>query len=60
MLPLNLLYMGAVEEAGVVDLFLKLKNVKDKNDENYIFMNCILNITNEILNKIKEMQMRSR
>lgn len=60
LLPLNLLYMGAVEEAGVVDLFLRLKNVKDKTDENYIFMNCVLNITNEILNKIKEMQMRLR
>ena len=59
-LPRNLLFMGAAEEAGVVDLFLKLKNVKDKTDENYILMYCVLNLTNSILNKIQEMQMRLR
>ena len=52
--------MAAIEEAGVVDLFLKLKNVKDKTDENYIFMDCILNLTNAILIKVQEMQKRLR
>ena len=37
-IPFNLLYFEASEEAGVTDLFLRLKNVKDKTDENYIFM----------------------
>ena len=60
LVPLNLLYMGAAEENGVVDLFLKLKNVKDETDENYIFMDCILNLTNTIIRKLQEMQMRMR
>lgn len=58
LLPYNLLYMAAAEEAGVVDLFLKLKNIKDKNDENYIFMQNSLDLTNNILKKLQDMQMR--
>lgn len=60
LVPLNLLYMEAAEEAGVVDLFLKLRNIKDKTDENYIFMECIQKLSNNILKKIQEMQMRMR
>ena len=60
LLPFNFLYMEAAEEVGVVDLFLKLKNVKDKTDENYIFMECILNLMNNIVKKLQELQMRMR
>lgn len=60
LLPLNLLYMAASEEVGVADLLLKLKNVKDKTDENYIFMECIQNLTNSIFKKLQEMKMRLR
>ena len=60
LLPFNLLYMEAVEEAKVVDLFLKLKNIKDKTDENYIFMQCTLDLTNNILKRLQDMQMRMR
>ena len=60
LLPLNLLYMEASEEVKVADLFLKLRNVKDKTDENYIFMECIHNLTGNILKKIQEMKMRLR
>jgi len=59
-LPFNLLFMEAADEAKVVDLFLKLRNVKDKTDENYIFMESIKNFTNNILKKLQEMQMRMR
>lgn len=59
-LPLNLLYMEAAEEAGVVDLLLKLRNVKDKTDENYIFMQCLQNLNNNIMKKLQEVQMRMR
>jgi len=58
--PLNFLYMGAAEETDVVDLFLKLRNIKDKTDENYIFMQCVLDLTNNIMKKLQEMQMRMR
>jgi len=60
LIPFNLLYMAAAEEAGVADLFLKLKNVKDKTDENYIFMQCTLNLTNNIMKKMQDMQMKMR
>jgi len=60
LMPLNLLYMEAAEEANVADLLLRLKNVKDKTDENYIFMECTLNLTNNILKKLQELQMRMR
>lgn len=58
--PLNFLYMGAAEEHNVVDLFLKLRNIKDKTDENYIFMQCVLDLANNIMKKVQEMQMRMR
>ena len=35
-------------------------SIKDKTDENYIFMDCILNLTNAILIKVQEMQKRLR
>ena len=60
LLPLNLLYMAAADEADVVDLFLKLKNVKDKTDENYIFMQCTLNLMDNIVKKMQDMQMKMR
>ena len=60
LLPFNLLYMEAAEESCVVDLFLKLRNIKDKTDENYIFMQNILNLTNNIMKKLQELQMRMR
>ena len=59
-IPFNLLYMEAADEVKVVDLFLKLKNVKDKTDENYIFMQCVLNLTNNIMKKLQDMQMKMR
>jgi len=60
LIPFNLLFMEAAEESAVADLLLKLKNVKDKTDDNYIFMECLLNLTNNIMKKLQEMQMRMR
>lgn len=60
LVPFNLLYMAAADEADVVDLFLKLKNVKDKTDENYVFMECTLSLTNNIMKKLQDMQMKMR
>lgn len=60
LIPLNLLFMEAAEEAGVVDLFLKLRNIKDKTDENYIFMEHVKSLTDNIVKKIQDMQMRMR
>lgn len=60
MLPLNLLYMEAAEEAGVIDLFLRMRSIKDKTDENYIFMQSLLNLTDNIMKKLQDMQMKMR
>lgn len=59
-IPFNLLYMGATEESMVVDLFLKLRTLKDKTDENYIFIQEILSLTNNIVKKVQELQMKMR
>lgn len=59
-IPLNLLYMEAAEEANVADLLLKLRNIKDKTDENYIFKESISKLTNNIVKKLQEMQMKMR
>lgn len=59
-IPFNLLYMESAEEANVVDLFLKLKNIKDITDENYIFMQSTLNLTNNIFKRLQDLQMRMR
>ena len=52
--------MEATEESRVVDELLKFKNVKDKTDENYIFKECIQNLTESIWKKLQEMKMRLR
>lgn len=59
-LPFNLLFMEAAEEAGMADLLLKLRNVKDKTDENYIFMQHLLDLTNNIFKKLQDTQKRMR
>lgn len=60
LVPLNLLYMEAANEGKIVDLFLMPKNTKDVMDENYIFMQSIINLTNNIFKKLQDMQMRMR
>ena len=58
--PFNLLYFEAAEEAGVTDLFLRIKNIKDKTDENYIFMNEVQKLMEKIIKKLQELQMKMR
>ncbi len=59
-IPFNMQLVEAVEETKIVDMFLKLRNIKDKTDENHIFMECVLDLTNRILEKLQDMQMRMR
>ena len=59
-IPYNTLFFESAEESGVVDMFLKLRNIKDINDSNYIFMYEIKEIIEIIMNRIQEMQMRMR
>ena len=59
-IPFNMLYFEAAEEAGVPDLFLRLKNVKDTSDENYIFMQDVLKLIDKIIKRLQELQMKMR
>lgn len=59
-IPFNTLYFEAAEEAGVADLFLRLRNVKDTSDENYIFMQNVSKLMNNILKRLQELQMKMR
>lgn len=54
-LPYNTLFFEAAEEANVSELFLKLRDIKDKTDENYIFMDEVLKLTNGIIDRIQEL-----
>lgn len=56
----NMLYFEAAEEAYVTDLFLRLKNVKDTSDENYIFMQDVLKLMDKIIKRLQELQMKKR
>ena len=58
--PFNILFFEAAEEHNVVELFLKLKRLKDEDDENYIFMDEIQNIVDKILERLKELQKKMR
>ena len=58
--PFNMLYFEAAEEAMVTDLFLRLKNVKDTSDENYIFMQDVLKLMEKIIKRLQELQMKMR
>lgn len=60
LVPFNKLYFDAAEEAQVPDLFLKLRKMTDKNDDNYFFISETLTLTNRIVNRLKDLQMRMR
>lgn len=59
-IPFNLLYYEAAEEAAVVDLFLKMRNFKDKSDENYIFMDNTKKLSDKIIKRLQELQKKMR
>lgn len=59
-IPFNTLFYEYSQEAGVADLFLKLRSLKDTSDENYIFMQDVLNLTDTIIKRLQELQMRMR
>lgn len=59
-IPYNTLFFEAAEEANVTEMFLKLRNIKDVNDGNYIFMAEVLSLTNNIITRLQELQMKKR
>lgn len=55
-LPYNTLFFEAAEEAGVPDLFLKFRKIKDVEDRNYFFIQEVKRISDNILYRLQEIQ----
>ena len=58
-IPYNTLFFEACSEGKIVDFFLKLKNVTDETDRNYIFLKEVSKTANDIIYKLQELQMRN-
>ncbi len=55
-IPYNTLFFEAVEEAGVPDLFLNYRRIRNTNDRNNIFITEVKRATENILYRIQEIQ----
>ncbi len=53
-MPYNTLYFEAAQEGTVPDLFLKLRRIEDKNDENFFFIEQVKRASQEIIKKLQE------
>ena len=58
--PFNTLYFESAEETNVAEFFLKMRDIKDTSDENYFFMAEVLSLVNNIITRLKDLQMRMR
>ena len=59
-IPYNTLFFEAAEEASVTELFLKLRDIKDTTDDNYFFINEVQKVTEKIILRLQELQMKMR
>ena len=59
-IPYNTLFFEACEEAGVPDLFLKLRKISDENDRNFYFLKEIKRLEENIIYRLQDLQMRKR
>lgn len=55
-IPYNTLYFEAANEAGVPDLFLKLKRLSNSDDRNAIFIQEIKRASENIIYRLQELQ----
>ena len=55
--PYNTLYFEACSEGKVIDYFLRLKNI-DANDRNYYFISEVTRVTEAVILKLQELQMK--
>lgn len=56
--PYNTLYFEACSEGTIIDFMLKVRNIKDENDKNYIFGQSLKELNENIIFRLKELQMR--
>ncbi len=57
-IPYNTLFFEACSEGEIIDFLLKIKSITDNTDDNFIFMNEIKDIINNITFKLQELQMK--
>lgn len=57
-IPYNTLLFEASNEAGVPDLFLRLKRISDIDDRNAIFMQEVKRATENIIYRLQDLQMK--
>lgn len=55
--PYNTLFFEASEEAGVIDLFFRIRKISDTEDRNAIFMREVKRAADNIIYKIQDMAM---
>lgn len=56
--PYNTLFFEACEEAGVPDLFLRLRKISDDTDRNLLFLKEIQRLSDNIIYRLQDLQMR--
>lgn len=56
-IPYNTLFFEACSEGKIIDLFLKMRNVTDESDRNYVFIKEVDRIGKDIVDRLKELQM---
>lgn len=60
LIPYNTLFFETAEEAAVTEYFLKLRDIKDVNDDNYFFISEVTKLLDNIITRLKDLQMKMR
>ena len=58
--PYNTLFFEACEEAEIVDLLLRLRKINDETDRNGLFVKEIKRLSENIIYRLQDLQMRNR
>ncbi len=59
-MPYNTLFFEACEDAGVADLFLRLRKINDEMDRNLLFISEIKRLCENVVYRLQDLQMRNR
>lgn len=60
LIPYNRLFFEAAEEANVTELLLKQRNIKDTTDDTYIFIEEVTKLVDNIVQRVQELQKKTR
>ena len=59
-IPYNTLFFEACDSGDIVDLFLRLRKINDDTDRNILFINEIQRLSENIIYRLQDLQMRNR